>query len=212
MSEAVAARPAGSTAAGRLFVVSAPSGAGKTTLCNAIRRRFPTLAYSVSSTARSPRPGERDGVDYHFVSKADFEAGIRNGEWAEWAAVHGNYYGTSARVIDAAIRDGRHILLDIDVQGAAQIVTRFPDSVTIFIMPPSTAVLRQRLLDRGTDDLAEIDRRLAAAENEMAQRGRYRHVVVNAELDAAVAEVTQLFERYVGGGAGSRPGTEGTAS
>ena len=210
MSEAVAARPTASAGTGHLFVVSAPSGAGKTTLCNAVRRRFPTLAYSVSATTRSPRPGERDGVDYHFISKADFEAGIRSGEWAEWASVHGNYYGTAATVIDAAIRGGRHILLDIDVQGAAQIVARFPDSVTIFIMPPSTAVLRQRLVERGTDDPAEIAGRLAVAEHEMAQRGRYRHIVVNAELDAAVAELTALFERYIG--AGNRPGGEGAAS
>ncbi|MFH1980531.1 MAG: guanylate kinase [Pseudomonadota bacterium] len=198
MSTTVATVSAKHTDTGRLFVVSAPSGAGKTTLCNAIRSRFPMLQYSVSATTRAPRPGERDGVDYHFISKAAFEAGIRSGEWAEWAAVHGNYYGTAARVIDEAIRGGRHILLDIDVQGAAQIVARFPDCVTIFIMPPSSAVLKQRLLDRGTDDPAEIARRLAAAENEMAQRDRYRHVVVNAALDSAVTELSQLFGRYIG--------------
>ena len=204
----VVSNTAPSPGAGRLFVVSAPSGAGKTTLCNAVRQRFPMLQYSVSTTTRAPRIGERDGVDYHFISTAAFEEGIRNGVWAEWASVHGNYYGTSAAVIDEAIRNGRHILLDIDVQGAAQIVARFPDSVTIFIMPPSMAVLKQRLGGRGTDDPAEVARRLAAAQNEIDQRGRYRHVVVNDTLAAAVAELSRLFASYIAdNGNGAAPDT-----
>jgi len=185
------------TAPGRLFVVSAPSGAGKTTLCNAIRKRFPSLRYSVSSTTRAPRSGERDGVDYHFISKAAFEAGIHTGGWAEWAEVHGNYYGTAAAALDEAIRRGHYVLMDIDVQGAEQILARYPDSVTIFIMPPSHEVLVQRLAGRGTDDPAQVKRRLAAAEREMSQRTRYRHILVNDDLDAAVAELAGLFTRYM---------------
>ena len=184
---------------GRLFIVSAPSGAGKTTLCNALRRRFPMLQYSVSTTTRAPRPGERDGVEYYFVSRAAFERGIRNGEWAEWATVHNNYYGTSAAVLEKAIRGGSHILLDIDVQGAAQIVARFPESVTIFIMPPSMEVLLQRLSSRGTDDPLEVNRRMAAATDEMSRRSQYRYIVVNDDLDTAIAELSQIFDRYLPG-------------
>lgn len=199
MSETLAPGLPQRTGKGRLFIVSAPSGAGKTTLCSAIRRRFPVLQYSVSTTTRAPRRGEREGVEYHFVSRAAFEDGIRNGDWAEWATVHGNYYGTAAAVIDEAIRGGRHILLDIDVQGAAQIVARFPDSVTIFIMPPSMEVLLKRLSGRGTDDPTAVSRRMAAAADEMSQRSQYRHVVVNDDLDAAADELSQIFDRYLAG-------------
>lgn len=192
-----AADAAAGTVPGRIFVVSAPSGAGKTTLCAAMRRRFPMLRYSVSTTTRPPRPGERDGVDYHFTGTDAFETGISEGAWAEWARVHGNYYGTSAAVLQAAVDGGRFILLDIDVQGAAQIVERFPDSVTIFIMPPSRDVLRQRLAGRGTNDPEDVARRMAAAETEMAASGRYRHIVVNDDLDDAIAELTGVFGRYL---------------
>ncbi len=189
--------PSATTHPGRLFVVSAPSGAGKTTLCSAVRKRFPSLQYSVSSTTRAPRPGERDGEDYHFISKAVFEEKIHSGGWAEWAEVHGNFYGTSAAVLEAAIGRGRHVLMDIDVQGAEQILARYPESVTIFIMPPSHEVLVQRLAGRGTDDPAQVKRRLAAAEREMSQRGRYRHILVNDDFDAAAAELADLFSRYM---------------
>jgi guanylate kinase len=174
---------------GRLFVVSAPSGAGKTTLCRGLREHFGDIAYSVSFTTRSPRPGERDGVDYHFISEAEFKDGIENGRWAEWADVYGNYYGTSAAALERTLSAGQDLLLEIDVQGCAQIVERFPEAVTIFIMPPSFDALRERLSGRGQDDPAVIERRLRAAEQEMEQAHRYRHVIVNDQLETARAEL-----------------------
>lgn len=187
---------------GRLFVISAPSGAGKSTICRALLERIPTLKYSVSYTTRNPRGQEKNGCDYHFVSKEEFLAGIQRNSWAEWAEVHGNYYGTSADVIDGFLRKGRDVLLDIDVQGARQILKRYPDSVTIFIMPPSAEVLRERLGKRGTDSAETIERRLENAETEMAQKGLYRHVIVNDDLNEAVAAVCAVIDS-------ARPAAEG---
>lgn len=179
---------------GRLFVVSAPSGAGKTTLCRAARKQLPDLVYSVSSTTRRPRPGEIDGKDYFFVSEAQFRAGIDAGVWAEWARVHDNYYGTSAEFIDAHLSAGRDVLLDIDVQGARQILGRYPGAVTIFIMAPSMAVLRQRLTDRGQDDAAVIEKRMQNAVGEIAEKTMYRHVIVNDDLEAAIARFVGILK------------------
>jgi guanylate kinase len=184
------------TLKGRLFVVSAPSGAGKTTLCNAVRRRCKDLAYSVSYTTRASRPGERHGQDYFFISTEEFETGIAQARWAEWARVHGNLYGTSARWISETLHLGRDILLDIDVQGARQILQRFPEAITIFIRPPSLEVLRQRLLQRGTEDRDAIDLRLANARSEMAQQQFYHHVLVNDDLQTATRELIELFRKY----------------
>ncbi len=177
--------PTPASPSGRLFVVSAPSGAGKTTLCSAARRHLPDLVYSISSTTRAPRPGEQDGRDYFFVTEAQFRDGIEEGKWAEWAKVHGNYYGTSADFIQRHLDAGRDLLMDIDVQGARQILQRYPMACTIFIMAPSLAELRRRLVARGQDDAATIDKRMKNAEAEIAQRGMYRHVVVNDDLTAA---------------------------
>jgi guanylate kinase len=182
--------------AGILFVISAPSGAGKSTLCHAVRNRFPDLLYSISHTTRKPRQGEQDGVDYHFVNKEDFEAGIAESRWAEWAQVHGNYYGTPAGFLDGSIAAGQDVLLDIDVQGARQILERYPDSVTIFIMPPSLEVLRNRLESRGADSPETIDIRLKNAQLEMTHKDLYRHVIINDHLQDAVAEMIALLEKY----------------
>ena len=197
-------RPAAPTpAASRksfIFIISAPSGAGKTTLCKAALAAFADMRYSVSFTTRPPRPGEANGRDYVFVTELEFEAGIRSGRWAEWARVHGNYYGTSADVLAQSLSSGCDILLDIDVQGARQICARFPESVTIFIMPPSLEVLRQRLVSRGTDRPEVIALRIENAGREMAQRDDYRHVVVNDDLETAITELIHIIDSYRNGG------------
>ena len=128
---------------GSLFIISAPSGAGKTTLTKAVLDRFTDILYSISYTTRELRSGEQDGVDYYFIAKNNFKKGINKAKWAEWAEVHGNYYGTSAEFIDKNLAAGRHILLDIDVQGTIQLLERYPDSITIFIMPPSFEILKE---------------------------------------------------------------------
>ncbi|MGD9331616.1 MAG: guanylate kinase [Desulfobacterales bacterium] len=181
---------------GRLFILSAPSGAGKSTLCRILRERLPALRYSISATTRTPRKGERQGVDYVFTDVAAFEAGIQAHRWAEWAKVHGHYYGTPAEFVDRERAAGHDVLLDIDVQGAAQLRAAYPDAVTIFIMPPSLAVLRERLEQRGADPGEVIDRRMANAEKEMAQRGAYRFTVVNDRLEAAADALVSIVRDH----------------
>jgi guanylate kinase len=181
---------------GRLFIVSAPSGAGKSTLCTAVRRHLGGLAYSVSYTTRPPRKGERQAVDYYFVSETEFRQGIDNGRWAEWARVHGNYYGTSARWIEETLNSGRDILLDIDLQGARQMVRRFPEAVTIFIMPPSLSELERRLRQRGADSQQDIDLRLKNARDEISRRSFCRHELINDELGKATRDLVELIEGY----------------
>ncbi|MGD8701941.1 MAG: guanylate kinase [Desulfosarcina sp.] len=178
---------------GRLFVVSAPSGAGKTTLCKAARNRVPDLVYSVSTTTRKPRTGEKEGRDYFFVSETQFREGIDTGRWLEWAKVHDNYYGTSARLVTGHLIAGQDVLMDIDVQGAQQVVHHYPDAITIFIAVPSLAVLRQRLMARGLDDTAVIDKRLKNARTEMDRQWMYRHVVVNDDLDTAIEQFVAIL-------------------
>ena len=181
---------------GLLFILSAPSGAGKSTLCRAVREHFPDLLYSISYTTRPPRKGEQNGVDYHFLSKAAFEGRIARNQWAEWAKVHGNYYGTSAELIDRGLADGRDILLDIDVQGTCRILKRYPEAITIFIMPPSLESLRCRLENRGTDSPEVIALRLENAKHEMSCKDFYRHVIINDELSDAVADLIAVIEKY----------------
>ena len=181
---------------GILFIISAPSGAGKSTLCRAVLDRFTDLVYSVSYTTRSPRSGEQKGVDYHFIVKDEFEKGIASGRWAEWAEVHDHYYGTSADFLDGELSIGRDILLDIDIQGTRHILQRYPDGVTIFIMPPSLETLKSRLQSRGTDSPEVIEVRLKNAREEMAQKNLYRHIITNDRLTDAVAELIAIFEKY----------------
>ncbi|MBF0100209.1 MAG: guanylate kinase [Desulfobacterales bacterium] len=181
---------------GKLFIISAPSGAGKTTICKAILKEFAMLLYSVSYTTRAPRQGEQHGLDYFFVSQSDFIKGIEQGQWAEWAQVHGNYYGTSAQFIDAKLSDGYNVLLDIDVQGALQILKKYPTSVSIFIMPPSFDVLQTRLYQRGTENTSTIEKRLLKAKEEMAQKDKYHHIVINDQLDRAIADVRSIIHKH----------------
>ncbi|QTA91508.1 guanylate kinase [Desulfonema magnum] len=181
---------------GRLFIISAPSGTGKTTLCNILLEQFPDIRFSISHTTREPRTGETDGVEYYFITKEAFIKGMETAAWAEWAEVHGNFYGTSSEVLNRTLGSGQDILLDIDVQGAIQILRQYPDSVTIFIMPPSSDVLKARLESRGTDTEEVIAARLINAEKEMAEKDRYRHIIVNDRLPEAAAELISIVEKY----------------
>ena len=187
---------AGNGKTGTLFIISAPSGTGKTTICTAVRKIVPDILYSVSYTTRKSRPGECQGVDYYFVTTAEFEKKIKTDKWAEWARVYGNYYGTSAEFLDNALSNRKNILLDIDVQGADQIRKRYPGCVTVFIMPPSMEALKARLESRQTDDPETILKRLAGTEKEIARKSFYRHIIVNDDLQTAVNEMVALISRY----------------
>jgi guanylate kinase len=178
---------------GTLFVVSAPSGAGKTTLCREVRMRVGELAYSVSYTTRAPRPGEVAGSDFHFVSEDRFRELRDRGEFAEWAQVHGNYYATSAAAIDAALTIGRDVLLDIDAQGAAQLRTRYPEAVLVFIVAPSMADLEQRLRERRSDGEREIQRRLQRAREEISLWRQYDYLIVNRDVKDAVDQLDAII-------------------
>ncbi len=190
---------------GSLFVVAAPSGAGKSSLVNALLARDANLVLSISYTTRAMRPGEAAGRDYHFVVRDEFLAMRERGDFLESAEVHGNFYGTSRRWIEAEMRGGRDIILEIDCQGAAQIRQMFPDVVGVFILPPSRAELERRLRDRGTDSDAEIARRMANAEAEMHRAGEFDYAIINASfseaLDAlhAVVAAARLRLRQVAG-------------
>ncbi len=179
---------------GKLIIVSAPSGAGKTTLCDAIVKHFDNLAYSISYTTRAPRHDEKEGEDYFFISEHEFKKHIENNSWAEWAKVHGHYYGTHASFISENLSAGRDILLDIDVQGAKQIVRRYPESITIFIMPPSFDVLRSRLESRGTDSKEIIDKRLENAKKEIDKKDMYQHIIINDDLEKTINELTLIID------------------
>jgi guanylate kinase len=176
-----------------VVVVSAPSGAGKSTLCREVRSRLPELAYSVSYTTRAPRPGEEDGKDFHFVSEATFTAMRDRGEFAEWAMVHGNLYGTASRSLEQALAQGLDILLDIDAQGARQLRTRYPEAVSVFIIAPSMAELEQRLRERQSDAPREIARRLQRARAEMKTWREYDYLIVNRDLKDAVDQLATVI-------------------
>jgi guanylate kinase len=177
---------------GALIVVSAPSGAGKTTLCREVRLRVSDLAYSISYTTRPPRPGEVDGTDFHFVGEERFRAMRDRSEFAEWARVHGNFYATSAAFIETALAAGRDVLLDIDTQGAAQLRARYPEAVLVFIVAPSMAELEQRLRERGSDPAGEIERRLARGREEIALWRQYDYLIVNRDVKDAVEQLTAI--------------------
>jgi guanylate kinase len=178
---------------GTLFVVSAPSGAGKTTLCREIRQRVPGLAYSVSVTTRAPRAGEVHGVDFEFVDEAAFRAMIAAGEFAEHAVVHGHLYGTRARMLERALSSGTDVLLDIDTQGAARLQAHSPEAVLVFIVAPSLAELEQRLRERRSDNEADIARRLARAREEIALWRRYDYLIVNRDVKEALDQLEAII-------------------
>jgi guanylate kinase len=182
--------------AGRTFplVLSAPSGAGKTSIARKLRARRGDVDFSVSATTRPPRPEERDGVDYHFVDEPEFRRMIGAGELIEWAEVHGNLYGTPRRNVDEARARGRFLLLDIDVQGAEQIRRSVPDAVLVFVLPPSGQALVERLTGRGTEGPERVARRLRNARDELRAAGAFHHVVMNDELGSAVRDVERILE------------------
>ena len=176
------------------LVLSAPSGAGKTTIARRLRDRRLDVVFSVSATTRPPREGERDGVDYHFVAEDEFRRMIDAGELIEWAQVHGAFYGTPLSNVRQAQEHGRFLVLDIDVQGARQIRRAVPEAVHVFILPPSGATLVERLVGRGSEDDARVQRRLRNALAEIATAAEFDHVVVNDDLDAAVQDVNAVLE------------------
>ncbi len=177
-----------------LIVVSAPSGAGKTTLCREIRKHVANLSYSVSYTTRSPRPGELEGQAYHFVSEPTFQQMVDRGELAEWARVHGHLYGTAARTLESVLDRGEDILLDIDTQGARQLRARYPLGLYVFVVAPSMKDLKNRLLERKSDAPREITRRMSRAVDEIAAWREYDYVIVNRHLDEAVRQLQCIIE------------------
>ena len=179
---------------GTLVVVSAPSGAGKTTLCREVRSLIPDLTYSVSYTTRAPRPGEAEGKDFYFVSAAAFKAMVEQNEFAEWAIVHDNYYGTAARPLEQALAAGLDILLDIDTQGARQLRTRYPEAISIFIAAPSLQLLEERLRERKSDAPREIAGRMARAREEIAAWREYNYLIINRDLKEAVDQLASIIQ------------------
>lgn len=178
---------------GLLILVSAPSGAGKTSLVAAALENDPQLVVSVSHTTRPQRPGETDGVNYHFVDKSKFEAMIKEEAFLEHALVFDNHYGTSVAGVQTLREKGKDVVLEIDWQGAEQIMARFPESLSIFVLPPSEAALQERLIKRGQDAPEVIERRLSEARLEMSQAPKYRYIVVNDEFDTALGDITAII-------------------
>ena len=180
---------------GKLFVVTAPSGAGKTSLIDAVMKDDASLKISVSYTTRKPRPGEKDGVDYHFVDQRTFRAMQSRGEFLESAEVHGNHYGTAKKVILDAVAKGEDIILEIDWQGAQQVRGLYPDAVGIFILPPSVEELERRMRARAQDSDAVIRKRLANAREELAHAGEFKYAIINKDFETARRELASIIER-----------------
>ena len=177
---------------GHLFIVSAPSGAGKTTLVRLLLEKDPGIRVSISSTTRPPRTGENDGREYHFVDVQYFLEMVSRGDFLEWAEVHGNYYGTSRHWIEAEMSAGRDVLLEIDWQGAQQVRKAFPSAIGIFILPPSLEELKSRLSGRGTDSAETIARRIAAARDEMRHVDEFDYVIINDDLQQALDNLRSI--------------------
>lgn len=178
---------------GLLIVISGPSGAGKGTICSALRERMPNLVYSISMTTRAPREGEVDGVNYFFRSKEEFEALLAKDAFLEYAQVYDNYYGTPKEHVMNLLDSGQSVVLEIDIQGAMKVKERFSDGIFIYIVPPSLEILSTRLRDRGTDNSDVINKRLSLASSELALAHRYDYIVVNDDLEDAVQRVESVL-------------------
>jgi guanylate kinase len=175
-----------------VFVITGPSGVGKGTLIRGLMERLGALELSVSATTRAPRPGERDGVDYHFLSRAEFDRRVADGEFVEHADYAGRSYGTLRSELEDHLGAGRPVVLEIEVQGARQVRAAMPEALQVFIAPPSLGALRTRLVGRGTDDAQEVERRLRVAEEELAAQPEFSHVVVNDRLEDALERLTAI--------------------
>ena len=180
---------------GKLFVITAPSGAGKTSLIDAVMRDDPSLKISVSYTTRAPRPGEQDGVDYHYVDEPTFLAMRSRGEFLENAEVHGNRYGTARQVILDAVSRGEHLILEIDWQGAQQVRKLYPECVGIFILPPSVEELERRMRARGQDADDVIRRRVANAREELAHAGEFKYAIINKDFETAKQQLAEIIRK-----------------
>ncbi len=189
--------PGAPSPAGKLVVISVPSGAGKTTIARAMLDRFPVLSFSVSATTRPKRETEAEGRDYFFLSREEFERRIAAGEFVEWEKIYGDYYGTLKAEVARAAQEGRGLLFDIDVKGGLSIKRQYPHALLIFIRPPDLEVLRLRLQGRRTEDAATLARRMERASMELELGTTYDHTCVNDELARAVAEVGTIVEHYL---------------
>ena len=178
---------------GRLIIISGASGTGKGTVCNALLKSHPELAYSISATTRAKREGEVDGVNYYFTSVEAFRQMIAGGGFLEWAEVYGNYYGTPVRQLEDRMASGQDILLEIDTQGALNVMKKCPDAISIFLLPPSLEELERRLRGRGTEAAADLAKRLSTVKHEIKLGLRYRYAVVNDTVDGAVATIAAII-------------------
>jgi guanylate kinase len=183
-----------SSSGGRLFVISGPSGAGKGTVIRRLLADKPELALSISATTRPLRPGERNGIDYQFVSVPEFLGMRDRGEFLESAQVYGNYYGTPRPPVEAALSGGRDVLLELDIQGAASVKRAKPEAVLVFIEPPSFDDLRERIRGRGTENPEALFKRLEAAYEEVRSKGTYDHIIINDEVDRAADELARIID------------------
>jgi len=181
------------TMRGTLFIVAAPSGAGKSSIVNACLKRDPNICLSISFTSRAPRPGERHAEHYHFVGADEFQRMVAAGDFFEHALVHGDYKGTARQSVEPQLAAGQDVLLEIDWQGAAQVKRLVPDALGVFILPPSREALESRMRSRGQDSEATIQRRLAAAREEMSHYDEFDYVIVNEDFETAVGEMQAIF-------------------
>jgi guanylate kinase len=181
-----------------VFVITGPSGVGKGTLIRGLLERVPSLALSVSATTRKPRPGEADGVDYHFLAPEEFARRVKDGEFVEHATYSGNRYGTLRSELQRRLGEGVPVVLEIEVQGARQVRRAMPEAVAVFIAPPGQEALRARLVGRGTDASDQVDERLRTADRELQAQAEFAHVVVNDRLEVATDELEQIVRRALG--------------
>jgi guanylate kinase len=182
----------------KVFVITGPSGVGKGTLIRGVRERVPELALSVSATTRAPRPGEQDGIDYHFLTPAEFESRVAAGEFVEHAAYSGNRYGTLRAELERHLAKNVPVVLEIEVQGARQVRQAMPEAIQVFIAPPSDEALRARLVGRGTDSAEQVDARLRTAQRELDARPEFGHVIVNDRLERATDELVNIVRSSLG--------------